>query len=274
MENFDKSIEEKFFFSMSESELYDATIQLTVPFYNVVHKTLIDVLKYHFGIAFGTNPNKIRGNFLDVGAGTGKESLSVLKTFPNLNVYAVDISPKMKEEFTDNYVNLLDDEKKRMEFKVADIRDLTFPKDLKDLPDSLRMNHRVCALSAYCIHHYNLDEKAKIYQKMFDFLEPGGILINIDLFNYKSTKYSEYADHFDIEFIKEKFNNPPDEFKQKSRLNTESLQKLKTLWINHYQQDNCLDPVETQMEILEQIGFKDVECIFKYFQQGVIVGTK
>jgi len=38
--------------------------------------------------------------------------------------------------------------------------------------------------------------------------------------------------------------------------------------------DNILDSVESQIEILKKIGFKEVECVFKYFQQGIIVAVK
>jgi ubiquinone/menaquinone biosynthesis C-methylase UbiE len=265
--------ERKFFFALNESELYDATIQLTVPLYDLIHKTLIDILNHHFNYTFGLEKNMMKGVFLDVGAGTGKESLSVLKEFPHLKVVAVDLAAPMKNEFTENYLKTFGSENERFTFIVSDILDLDFDKNSNEL---IKFNgeKRVGAFSAYCLHHLTLEKKQEAYQKMYDFLEPGGILVNIDLFNYQSTSLSQFAHQFDIEFIDKQFENPNEEFVESRKLPLNLRRELKEKWIEHMNKDNILDPVEFHLEILKEIGFKNVECPFRYFQQGIIIGVK
>src|SRR6267154_5603542 len=109
---------------------------------------------------------------------------------------------------------------------------------------------------------------------MYEFLDPGGILINIDLFNYKDKLISKYAHDFDIDYIRKQFDNPDPEFIEGARLTQELRVDLKRKWVDHMNKDNLLDPVETHLEILRGLGFSAVECVFRCFQQGVIVAIK
>lgn len=267
--------DKKFFFALSESKLYDATIQLTVPYYDLIHKTLIDILNYHFGISYGADKNEIKGVFLDVGAGTGKESLSILRAFPKLNVLAVDLAEPMKEEFRNNYNHTFSEqEAPRYSFLVSDILDLSFDTNSDDYLREFKDHERVAAVSAYCIHHFALDKKQEVYQRMYDFLDAGGIMVNIDLFNYRNQEFSKHAHHFDIEYIKSQFDNPNHEFVESNLLPYDIRMNLKKKWVDHMNNDNLLDPIETHIETLRKIGFSQVECVFKYFQQGIIVAVK
>lgn len=259
---------------MSESKLYDATIQLTVPYYDLIHKTLIDILNYHFGSSNEPDANKIEGVFLDVGAGTGKESLSILKAFPRLNVLAIDLAEQMKEEFKNNYHEVFGDGPRRYAFLVSDILNPGLDVTSSDYLRPFDQKNRVAAVSAYCIHHFELDKKREVYKRMYDFLEQRGIMVNIDLFSYRSKEVAKHAHEFDIEYIKSQFDNPNREFVESLQLPYETRMDLKDKWIDHMKYDNILEPVDTQIEMLRGIGFTQVECVFRYFQQGIIVAIK
>lgn len=269
-------IEKALFYAMSDAKEYDATIRLTVPYYDLIHNTLIDILNYHFGVTINNvNRNDIDGIFLDVGAGTGTETISVLKTFPKLNSLSIDIAPAMKLAFDENYDKCFDQSsEKRFKYIVDDIFNLDFNKETNSILLEYNQHKKVAAISAYCIHHFPLEEKRIIYKKMYDFLDDGGILVNLDLFNYKSQKVSEYAHHFDIEYIKREFDNPSPEYVSSQNMPIDIRNTLKSKWVGHMNDDNILDTIESQMEILREIGFKDVECIFKYIQQGIIIAIK
>ena len=265
----------KFFFATTESKLYDATILLTVPYYDLIHRTLIDILNYHFGVNYGSDKNDVKGVFLDVGAGTGKESLSILRAFPNLNVLAVDLAEPMKEEFRNNYDHEFGiQEVPRYTFLVSDILNLSFDTNPRDYLKAFKHKKRVAAVSAYCIHHFELNKKQEVYQRMYDFLDTAGILINIDLFNYKTKEFSKHAHEFDIEYIKSQFDNPNPEFIESNLLPHDIRMDLKEKWIDHMNNDNILNPVEKHLEMLRGIGFTQVECVFRYFQQGIVVAIK
>jgi len=269
-------LHEKFFFAGDDAAYYDDTIELTVPYYSLIHQTMIDILDYHFGVTFGEEFKKIRGIVLDVGAGTGKESISVLNNFPNLHVLAIDLCPPMQDIFEHNYqLKFGAMVGKRYKYVIDDITTISV-KDEAITQYYIDKDQKGCkaAISAYCIHHFPLKEKKEVYQKMFDFLEPGGILINMDLFNYESESVRTQAHFSDIEYIKREFENPSPQFENSRKIPLEKRQMLKEKWLHHMFNDNILDSVESQIQILKEIGFKDVECVFKYWQQGVLVAKK
>lgn len=269
-------LQEKFFFASDDAEYYDDTIELTVPYYAVIHQTMIDILNYHFGVIFGSKFKKIKGIVLDVGAGTGKESISVLNNFPNLNVLAIDLCPPMEHIFERNYRAKFGAKvRKRYKYVIDDITTISEKDEaITNYYSQKKQGGCKAAISAYCIHHFPLDEKKEVYQKMFDFLEPGGILINMDLFNYESYSVKTQAHLSDIEYIKREFDNPSPQFKNSKKIPLKKRQVLKEKWIKHMHEDNILDSVESQIKILKDIGFTDVECVFKYWQQGVLFAKK
>lgn len=265
-------LHEKFFFAADDAEYYDNTIELTVPYYQVVHKTMIDILNYHFGVEFGKKYRSVKGIILDVGAGTGKESISVLNNFPNLHTLAVDLCEPMMDIYEQNYKAKFGVKgRKRYRYFVEDIMTISeTDEEVKNYFESKKQNGCKAAISAYCIHHFPLAEKKEIYQKMFDFLEPGGILINMDLFNYESSTVKLQAHYMDIEYIKKEFDNPSPQFKKSRKIPAKKRAELRDKWVHHMNNDNILDSVESQIQLLKEIGFEDVECVFKYWQQGVI----
>jgi SAM-dependent methyltransferase len=265
----------QFFYAMSDAQEYDATIRLTVPYYDLIHKTLIDILKYHFRITINDiKTDNIEGVFLDLGAGTGQESMSLLKEFPKLTALAIDIAPPMKIAFEENYMKLDNGhQQQRYNYIIDDIFNCDFSGS-KDVEFKILGKKKLAAISAYCIHHFVYEDKIKVYQKMYDFLDIGGMMINVDLFNYESEAISKYAHHFDLEYIKKEFDDPSPEYLESKKISVTQRQRLKLEWVNHMEKDNVLDSIESQIEGLKNIGFKNVECIFKYFQQGIIIATK
>ena len=74
---------EKFFYAEYDAGMYDETIELAVPEYQLIHKSLIDFLDYYFCTIRGKTCDEVFGTVIDIGAGTGTESISILKKFPN-----------------------------------------------------------------------------------------------------------------------------------------------------------------------------------------------
>jgi tRNA (cmo5U34)-methyltransferase len=247
-----------------------------VPYYQLVHQTMIDILTYHFNSGRPGGAEKASGIVLDVGAGTGTESLSVMQHFPGLKTLAVDICKPMKAIFEKNYeARFGTSEKRRYTYLVEDIMKVSSDEERVKAYLTAE-NERGCsaAISAYCIHHFPLADKGVIYKKMFDFLKPGGLLINMDLFNYKSKAMSEQAHAFDLAYIRREFDDPSPQFVNSRSIPLAQRQKLKNKWLDHMNNDNMLDTVEDQIRQLQAIGFVDVECVFKYWQQGVIRARK
>ncbi|GHT78636.1 SAM-dependent methyltransferase [Bacteroidia bacterium] len=267
-------VKEKFFFADGDSAYYDDTIELTVPYYRLIHKTMIDILHHHFKAQYGGEYKTIKGIILDVGAGTGTESISAMNEFPNMHTLAVDLCEPMKALYEQNYQKQFgDNEEKQFKYIVEDIMVVSNNDEgIQSYYKSVGQKACKVAMSAYCIHHFTFEEKKAIYQKMFDMLEPGGVLINMDLFTYESDVIRLDAHRFDIDFIIDEFDNP--NFENSRKIPQEQREILKHKWVNHMETAHFLEPVEQHLRLLREIGFEDVECVLKYWQQGVIRATK
>lgn len=222
-----------------------------IPGYDLIFQAMEDVVTIHFE----KEKDAVDGIILDIGAGTGNESRVILKLdkFKDMKILAIDYSDKMERKFKEKI-----DQHNIEDYIIKDIMSLS--------KDSIQKYTNKCriALSGYTIHHFHTDEKREIYEKMFDLLAPGGLLLNIDLFTYESECIRQSAHDFEIKFINTNIKN----------------ECVKQEWLNHYNNTNnndshnALDPVEVQIDMLKEIGFVDVECVFRYWQQGIIRATK
>lgn len=270
-------LKEKFFFAEGDSAYYDDTIELATPCYQFMHDTMINILRHHFQLHFGDSSKEIKGIMLDIGAGTGMESISAMDAFPNMYALAIDLCAPMKNLFEQNYLAKFgNNSEKRFRYIVDDI--LSIDKEDKRLQSYFQsLNQAACkaVISAHCIHHFSLEEKNTTYQKMYDLLEPGGILINIDVFTYESERIKQDAHNVDINYIKNEFDNPRCADGNKiPKISKEQRELLKNKWIEHMETAHCLETVEQRIDLLRKMGFTEVECIFRYWQQCVLRATK
>lgn len=266
---------DKFFYAEYDAGMYDESIELAVPEYELIHKTLIDWLDYYLCKLDDKNESEISGTIIDVGAGTGTESISILKKFPNVRILAIDLCEPMQKEFEKNYYKVFDkNEPKRYEFIVEDILNPLCNKSSLSRYLSPGENTFLGVISAYCIHHFTTQEKETVYKKLMGFIEEDGFLINLDLFNYQSSVFSKMSHQFDIDYIKNQFNNPDLKFSKSRKIKKEKRIELGNKWINHMNTANILEPLEIQQQMLYQYEAKQVELIFRYFQQGLLCAIK
>jgi tRNA (cmo5U34)-methyltransferase len=103
-------------------------------------------------------------HFLDLGAGTGLLSELVLDQFPQATLTAIDIAERMVEQARTRLARFGD----RVRFVVSDYTGIDLPKPTK------------AVISALSIHHLTDPEKRKLFRRIHDTLEPGGLFINAD----------------------------------------------------------------------------------------------
>jgi tRNA (cmo5U34)-methyltransferase len=99
-------------------------------------------------------------------------------------------------------------------------------------------------ISGFTIHHLIHERKRSLFKETYDMLNPKGIFCNLD--NVAST----FEKHH-IRFLYEIGFAPETESKS----------------------DNLL-PMEIQLEWLKEIGFKDVDCYWKWLEFALLIGYK
>jgi len=179
-------------------------------------------------------------NILDLGAGTGLLSQYLFKYFPDSQYTLIDISGKMlaiaKKRFK-NLSNIIYLEKDYSR---------NFPEGKFDL-----------IASALSIHHLSEKEKYKLYKNIFNSLNKNGFFLNIDQYKSPSRNINKkYIELWINEITKHKI----------TKKDIES-------WIERRKLDKETT-IENEMNKLNEIGFKEAECLFKYWKLGVIAGKK
>lgn len=106
---------------------------------------------------------------VDLGTGTGFLLDRLLRRFPSCRAVAIDGSQQMAAAAKSRLETLAD----RVEFVIGDFRQ----------PEALGVetNSADAVVSAYALHHLNLQEKAKIIRHCHALLKPNGWFINADL---------------------------------------------------------------------------------------------
>ena len=104
-------------------------------------------------------PEPFRGQVLEVGAGRGWTSRSILETFPQVELTATDIDPTATERFG----RLQGQYGRRLQVRQADIENLPFDRASFDV-----------VVAFYAIHHVENVERA--IEQLMRVLRPGGWL--------------------------------------------------------------------------------------------------
>lgn len=254
-----------FFYAEYEAGMYNDTVVLTTPLYRQAIDVLMKLVTEHCKVI--VSPCSI--SLLDIGAGTGNESISLMENIPNLCTVAVDFCAPMKDEYFDHFMQKGMDER-RVDYIVSDIFDL----DNHALSEANGGKKFQVVISAYALHHYSLLSKKGLFRRIYELLEEGGIFINLDLFCFKSPAVANLANEEIFSFIRNEFDHPSEEFAAARKISATERERLKNMWLKHYAVDNKLTPIEGQVEDLTDVGFRDVSVPFMYLQNGLVWAIK
>lgn len=172
--------------------------------YDDVHDTYMDTKK-----TLGDNLDKETKKILDLGAGTGLELIHVFELFPNAEVTVIDITENMLEElkkrsFADHVKTI-----------CGDFFEVYFGEDYD------------AVISTSALHHFKINEKEKLYKKIYDCLNNNGQFINCD--KIALTQEIEQHQLYELD------NN-----------------------IESYKHIDTPLTVEHEIEILRSVGFKEI----------------
>lgn len=194
---------------------------------------------YSTAAAVAETKNK-KPNILDIGAGTGLLSSFIIEKYPDANLTLIDISEKMIEVA-----------KSRLKYKT----DVTYIID--DYTKYQFDKKYEIVISSLSIHHLTDIEKKELYARIYSILNQDGVFINADQV-YGSTPFIEALYKSDWKLKVENSGLSKNEIQ--SAYERTELDKMAKL--------------DDQLNWLKDIGFLDVDCIYKYYNFAVLFGRK
>ncbi len=177
---------------------------------------------------------------LDIGAGTGLLSSLILEKYPDADMTLIDISEKMFDVAKERLSNFPD-----VKYILNDYTTYDFDGEFDII------------VSALSIHHLTDSEKKHLYQKVYKMLKKGGLFINADQVLGQTP------------FIETLYKSDWSQKIESSGLTEEELAAA-------YERTK-LDKMSTladQLNWLQESGFRDVDCVYKYFNFVVLYGRK
>ena len=179
---------------------------------------------------------------IDLGCGTGTVAAKVLEKFPNAHVTCMDLAENMiaaARERLEHYPHV--------DFIVGDFQHHTFAS-----------NYDV-AVSSLALHHLETDnDKLSFYRQIFESLNPGGIFYNADVV----LASSEFLEGVNIQEWRK--------FMSRSISEAEITGK----WIPMAEEEDHPSRLIDQLRWFAEIGFIDIDVIWKYFGFAVYGGTR
>lgn len=116
--------------------------------------------------------------------------------------------------------------------------------------------------SSLAIHHLPFDEKQKLYAYIYERLSPGGWFIHYDVVLPPSEKLEKWY----LSFWKEWIIEHPSMERREQLLGIPDQYKGNP--------DNIPDTLGSQLEVLKDVGFCNVDCFYKYGIFSLFGGSK
>jgi tRNA (cmo5U34)-methyltransferase len=110
------------------------------------------------------------------------------------------------------------------------------------------------AVSSLAIHHLRMDEKRRLFERIYSVLNPGGFFVNIDVVLSPSDVLDGWYMSLWKEWITER----------KFALGLKGDYYEDIVWRYKDNKDNKPDTLDDQLNALKTVGYKDVDCLYKY----------
>lgn len=210
--------------------------------YDVLRPKLIPCFDDFYGSALQQIPFGQDEAFdvLDLGAGTGLLAGLIAQRFPKARLTLIDIAEEMlgraRERFADR----------------ADVRIIAADYSATDLPGRFDV-----VASALSIHHLEHDEKRALFRRILHALNPGGVFVNADDVLAPSTRlHAEYHAEW------------------KRQAGALGCKEKEIAAAEDRQKHDRLAPLLDQLRWLNDAGFADVDCYYKYLTFSVFGGRR
>lgn len=206
-------------------------------------KIVLSYMNYFLG-------DEDKSSVLDLGCGDGILTKYIFSRFPNLQFTVCDGSSEMLNKAKKNLSHIRD-----CVFLSATFDDIQNNKSIDKKYDFI--------VSSFAIHHINHDQKYNFFEKLYSLLNKGGHFINIDTCLGSNNLLDEWYYSLWREWIIE-MQEIQKLDKDYSDIPANTPKKPE----NHYQD------LDTQIQWLKSIGYRDVDCHYKYGLFCIYSGRK
>lgn len=176
---------------------------------------------------------------LDLGVGTGILSHLILEAFPEAEVVAVDLADNMLEACRKNLSRF----EGRLTLKKANF-----------VSDDLGGGYDL-AVSGLAVHHLTDEEKRRLFARVLSGLSPGGVFIVRDIVLGATPHLTEL-------------------YRAGWKSYMRSQGEDDEVWLARHLKEDRPASVESQTAWLEEAGFTDVACHWRYLNFAVFGGRK
>jgi tRNA (cmo5U34)-methyltransferase len=191
---------------------------------------------------------------LDVGSGDAILLGTLLESFPDAGGVAVDFSPLMLEQA-------------RQRLGKYGQRATTVEADLQISAwrDSLLCPFDI-VVSGFAIHHLPDERKRAVYREIYDLLTDGGAFLNSEHVASATPRGEQLFDDAMTRHLYER---------RKEKGEAVTLEQVRRDFMERPDRAaNILALAEDQCRWLREIGFRDVDCFWKYFELAIFGGIK
>jgi tRNA (cmo5U34)-methyltransferase len=227
----------------AQADMYVSSADVIIVERRRTMKLLADIFRYHFDTQTGLQ-------VLDLGGGDGVITEYLLERHPDNVFHLLDGSADMLEKARQQ----LDDQ------DVIFIHQ-TFEEYLDAPPEDQTYDF---VFSSNAIHHLDFLEKSRMYAKLFRELSFGGVFVNIDVVKAASERSERWQFAMWEDWMNEHLAQMEGDVGTYDGL--PEVAKAKP--------ENKPSGLFEQLGLLKQIGFRDVDCFYKYGVFAMFGGTK
>jgi tRNA (cmo5U34)-methyltransferase len=191
---------------------------------------------------------------LDLGCGDGILLATVLEGFPEATGIALDFSPLMLEQARDRL--------QRFGGRTVTVEaDLATPAWLKCVTGPFD-----AVLSGFAIHHLTHERKRELYREILGLLSANGLFLNCE---HVSSPTPHIEGLFDDAMSEHLY------LRRRERGENITQEQVRHDFLTRPDRAaNVCAPLEEQCQWLREIGFREVDCFWKYFELAIFGGIR
>jgi ubiquinone/menaquinone biosynthesis C-methylase UbiE len=194
------------------------------------------------------------GRVLDLGAGDAILLATVLEAFPQASGVAVDFSTLMLEQARERLARF----GQRAAIVEADLQTAVWKDTVPGPFDAV--------VSGFAIHHLPHERKRELYREIYNMLPEGGVFLNAEHVASPAPRVEEIFNDAMTEHLYER-RRARGEAVTREQVHKDFLERPDRA-------ANILASVEEQSHWLREIGFRDVDCFWKYYELAIFGGIR